>query len=85
MTRIEIIEELKDIILKAMGEEDPSIFDNCSEESQLTTDLGMTSINILFSIIAIEERFNISFNEDGVEDFQTVGDVVNYIEREMNE
>ena len=85
MTRAEIIEELKDIILKAKGEEDPSALDNFSEDAQLTTDLGLNSINILFSIIAIEERFNINFNEDSVENFQTAGDVINYIEREMNE
>ena len=83
MTRTEIIEKLKAIILQATGNE-PESLDNCSEASNLTTDLGMNSIALLFVVIAIEETFDICFEEDAVSDFKTVGDVVNYIEAEVN-
>ena len=83
MTRTEIIEKLKAIILQATGNE-PESLDNCSEASNLTTDLGMNSIALLFVVIAIEETFDICFDEDAVSDFKTVGDVVNYIEAEVN-
>ena len=83
MTRTEIIEKLKAIILQATGNE-PESLDNCSEASNLTTDLGMNSIALLFVVIAIEETFDICFDEDAVSDFKTVGDVVNYIETEVN-
>ncbi len=83
MTRTEIIEILKAIILQATGNE-PESLDNCSEASNLTTDLGMNSIALLFVVIAIEETFDICFDEDAVSDFKTVGDVVNYIEAEVN-
>lgn len=83
MTRTEIIEKLKAIILQATGNE-PESLDNCSEASNLTTDLGMNSIALLFVVIAIEETFDICFDEDAVSDFKTVGDVVNYIEEEVN-
>ncbi len=83
MTRTEIIEKLKEIILQATGNE-PESLDNCSEASNLTTDLGMNSIALLFVVIAIEETFDICFDEEVVSDFKTVGDVVNYIENEVN-
>ena len=83
MTRTEIIEKLKEIILQATGNE-PSSLDNCSEASNLTTDLGMNSIALLFVVIAIEETFDICFDEDAVSDFKTVGNVVDYIESEVN-
>lgn len=83
MTRSEIIEKLKAIILKATGAE-PSSLDNCTEASNLTTDLGMNSIALLFVVIAIEETFDICFDEDSVPNFQTVGDVVDYLENEVN-
>lgn len=83
MTRSEIIEKLKEIILKATGN-DPSSLDACTEASNLTTDLGMNSIALLFVVIAIEETFDICFEEDSVSDFKTVGDVVDYIENEVN-
>ena len=83
MTRTEIIEKLKEIILKATGNE-PSSLDNCTEASNLTTDLGMNSIALLFVVIAIEETFDICFDEDSVSDFKTVGDVVDYLENEVN-
>lgn len=83
MTRIEIIEKLKEIILQATGNE-PGSLDNCTEASNLTTDLGMNSIALLFVVIAIEETFDICFDEDRVADFETVGDVVDYLEGELN-
>jgi acyl carrier protein len=44
----------------------------------------MNSIALLFVVIAIEETFNICFDEDSVPNFQTVGDVVDYLENEVN-
>ena len=83
MTRTEIIDKLKEIILQATGNE-PSSLDGCTEASNLTTDLGMNSIALLFVVIAIEETFDICFDEDSVADFKTVGNVVDYIENEVN-
>lgn len=83
MTRTEIIDKLKEIILQATGNE-PSSLDNCDESSNLLTDIGMNSIALLFVVIAIEESFDICFDEDAVANFTTVGQVVDYIEAEVN-
>ena len=83
MTRTEIIDKLKEIILQATGNESSSL-DNCDESSNLLTDIGMNSIALLFVVIAIEESFDICFDEDAVANFTTVGQVVDYIEAEVN-
>lgn len=83
MTRIEITEKLKDIIKMAIGSNTEAI-DNCTENSNLITDIGLNSVGILYVVIAIEEFFNIRFDNVGFGDFKTVGDVINYIEDKVN-
>ncbi|MBO4432004.1 MAG: acyl carrier protein [Clostridia bacterium] len=82
MTRTEIIEKLKEILCAA-NDSPADAYDNITEESRLLTDLGLSSVSILFLVIAIEEDFSIQFDDVGVTDFNTVGDVVDYIERKL--
>ena len=39
---------------------------------------------VLYVVIAIEEFFNIRFDDVGFADFDTVGDVINYVEAKVN-
>ncbi|MGI6264436.1 MAG: acyl carrier protein [Acutalibacteraceae bacterium] len=80
MSRTEILEKLEDI-LRAANDLPPDAPLDYSENARLTTDLGLTSVSILFLVIAVEEEFGIRFDDVGVTDFETVGDVVAYIER----
>ena len=82
MTREEIKEKLADIMLIAMPDAAETI-KNCTEESNLNTDLGLNSVGILFVVIAIEEFFSIVFENVNFGDFKTVGDVVDYIEQKQ--
>ena len=84
MTRDEIIEKLKDVIGMAMTSTGASPNDY-TEESRLTDDLGLNSVGILYTVIAIEEFFSIRFDDVGFGDFVTVGDVIDYIEKKVNE
>ena len=81
MTRNEIAEKLKDILGLALG--NTIDLSNCTEESSLTTDLGLNSVGILYVVIAIEEFFNIRFGDVSFGDFQNVGDVLDYIEEQL--
>ena len=76
--RIEIGEKLKEILVLALG--DTVDLSYCTEQSNLTTDLGLNSVGILYVVIAIEEFFNIRFEDVSFGDFATVGDVLDYIE-----
>ena len=83
MTRAEILEKLKETLSIAMGTSADSL-SHCKESSHLTTDLGLNSVGILYVVIAIEEFFSIQFDDVGFNDFQTVGQVVDYIEKKIN-
>jgi len=79
MTRNEIIEKLKQIMINS-DEGNREKYKNASESDNLATDLGFTSANILYMVIVIEEVFSIRFENVNIADFQTLKDVVDYIE-----
>ena len=81
MTRIEIMEKLRDILAMAMGDAAAEMLANCTEDSSLTEDLALNSVGMLYVVIAIEEFFGIQFDDVGFGDFSTVRDVVDYIEK----
>lgn len=82
LTREEIIEKLKEILLFA-DDKNKSAIESCTESSKLVTDLGFTSVSVLYMVIAIEESFGILFDNVSMNDFETLGDVVTYIERKL--
>ena len=83
MDRSEIIEKLSDIFKMVMGEQAVDL-NTCDENSNLTEDLGLNSVGILYLVIAIEEFFNIRFEDVGAGDVQTVGQVVDYIAQRVS-
>ena len=79
LSKDEIIVKLKDILLVADGGNADKI-GAADENTRLSEDLGLNSVNVLYLVIAIEEVFNIRFDDDtGVDTFKTVGDVADYI------
>ena len=83
MSRSEIAEKLADVMRLVMPDAgfDPAAM---SEDMKLVGDLGLSSVGVLYVVIAIEEFFNIRFDAVGFADFETVGDVINYIEEKVN-
>lgn len=81
MSRKEIFDKLKELI-KLANTTSPESLDNCSEESDLRGDLGLTSIGVLFLAISIEQEFGIVFGDNSFDSFEKVKDVVDYIEKE---
>lgn len=59
------------------------IEDDFSDSLNLSTDIGLSSVGVLYVVIAIEEFFSIRFDNVGFADFKTVGDVVDYIEAKI--
>ena len=83
LSRSEIFEKLKDILLFA-DEKNKDLIENCDENTKLTTELGFNSVSILYMVIAIEESFGIVFDNVGINDFGTIGDVITYIEGKLS-
>lgn len=76
----QIFEKLKELI-KLANTSNPEELDKCSEDSDLRSDLGLTSIGVLYLAISIENTFELEFNDASFDDFNTVKDVIDYIEK----
>ena len=82
MSRTEIVDSLKEILLAADDRNRDKVL-ACTEDSRLVADLGFSSVSMLYMVIAIEEEMDIRFENVGASDFETLGDVVNYIEAKL--
>lgn len=82
MDKIEIKNKLFEIFKIVMGE-NTGDFLQYNDNSNLIDDLGLNSVGILYLVIAIEETFNIRFDDVGVADLKTVGQVVDYIQNKV--
>ncbi|MDR3206717.1 MAG: acyl carrier protein [Oscillospiraceae bacterium] len=51
--------------------------------TSIADDLGADSLDVVELMMSIEEDFGVSIDEDAVRSFNTVGDVVNYIEEKL--
>lgn len=72
-----IFEKLKDIIAEQLSVE----ADEVSLESNIQDDLGADSLDVVDLITTIEDEFDISIPDEAVEEIKTVGDIVNYVEK----
>lgn len=50
-------------------------------ESNLTSDLGADSANVMILIMDIEQEFDVEVDDSMLEKIQTVGDIVDYLEK----
>jgi len=80
MKQEEIIEKLKEAHKIVNETEVP---DNFKMDTDLKTDMGLSSIGMLYFVIVLENLFSIRFEGVGVEDFKTIGDVVRFIEKNV--
>lgn len=72
-----IFEKLKDIIAEQLSVE----ADEVNLDSNIQDDLGADSLDVVDLITTIEDEFDISIPDEAVEEIKTVGDIVNYIEK----
>lgn len=80
MSRNEIKEKLVDVMKMAAPSADFDV-ESLNEQSNLVNDIGLSSVGVLYIVIAIEEFFDIRFDNVGFADFKTIGDVIDYIEK----
>ena len=82
MNRQEIKTKLCEIMKLAMPNLDVNE-ETMKETVNLSSDLGLSSGGVLYVVIGIEEMFVIRFDDVGFSDFETLGDVINYIEKKV--
>ena len=49
-------------------------------EAELAGDLGINSLELAELVLACEEKFDVVIDDDDLHQFNTVGDIVNYLE-----
>ena len=75
-----LFNDVKKVLAKQLRRPEETITD----ESRIMQDLGADSLNILMLLMTIEEDFGIKVPDEKLADFQTVGDVVSYLEKQSN-
>lgn len=68
---------------KMMVEELQLKADDITRESELSGDLGINSIELADLVMLCEDKFGIEFDEDSLHGFITVGDVADYLEKNV--
>lgn len=79
MTKEQIFDSLKEIILTIKPKIDLA---KVTMDSSLVTDLGIDSLSMLLLSLATENKFGFQFGSQ--EQFQTVGQVVDYVEKAIS-
>ncbi|MDD7186093.1 MAG: acyl carrier protein [Ruminococcus sp.] len=70
-------DKLKDIIADQLSVDEEKI----TMEASITEDLGADSLDVVDLISVIEDEFDLEIPEEAVDSIKTVGDIVNYIEK----
>ena len=71
-----IFDEIKDIIIDQLLVEESEV----TMDTNLMKDLSADSLDAVEIIMAIEEEYGIEIPDEDAETFQTVGDLVKYVE-----
>lgn len=71
-----VFEQVKEIIVEELGVDAEEV----TLEANLADDLGADSLDAVELIMALEDEFDIKISDDAAQQFQTVQQIVEYIE-----
>ena len=71
-----MFETLKKLLVEELQVKEEAI----TLDAELSSDLGINSIELADLVMLCEDRFNLSIEDEDLHGFITVGDVVNYLE-----
>jgi acyl carrier protein len=77
MSEKSISEKVKDIIVEQLGVNPEQV----TETASFIEDLGADSLDTVELVMAFEEEFGVEVPDEDAEKLQTVGNVVDYIEK----
>ena len=73
-----VFDKIKEIIIEQLSVEE----DDVTMDTHLMKDLEADSLDAVEIIMAIEDEYGIEIPDEVAEKFQTVGDLVHYVENE---
>lgn len=77
MNELEILSKLKEIFILVINR--TADLSAINENSKLVEDLAISSVGLIYLMVAVEETFNIDMSDVTFNSFVTVGDAVKYI------
>ncbi len=75
-----VFDKIKSIIVEQLGVDEAQV----AMETHLMKDLEADSLDAVEIIMAIEDEFDLEVPDEAAEKFQTVGDIVKYVEENTN-
>lgn len=72
-----IFDKIKEIIIEQLDADEDAV----TMTANIQEDLGADSLDIVDLITTIEDEFDLSIPDEAVDDIKTIGDIVNYIEK----
>ena len=79
MTRADIENKVKEIIVEKLGVDEGEV----TPEASFTNDLGADSLDTVELIMEFEKEFNISIPDEQAEGITNVGEAISYIEKKQ--
>ncbi len=73
-----MFETLKKLLVSEL-QIDPSVI---TMDAELSSDLGINSIELANLVMICEEKFDLTIDDDDIHKFVTVADVVDYLEKQ---
>lgn len=74
---METFDKIKSIISDELNIDQSKI----TKEANIREDLGADSLDAVEVIMALEDEFGITIDDDTAQNFKTVGDLVDYVEK----
>ena len=71
-----VLDKLKDIIANQFGIDT----DELSEDTDIVADLGADSLDVVEMMMALEEEYGITIEDEKIAELKTIGDVVDCVE-----
>ncbi len=75
-----VFDKIKGIIVEQLGVDEAQV----AMDTHLMKDLEADSLDAVEIIMAIEDEFDLEVPDEAAEKFQTVGDIIKYVEENTN-
>ncbi len=76
-----IEDRVKEIIVEQLGVSEEAV----KPEAKLVEDLGADSLDVVELVMALEENFDVTVDEDDQDKLETVGQIIDYVKDKVEE